>query len=57
VDTGGRRDADRRVATTRRATHRDTGEWRDATVSRRVARVVPPDCKVGGGDGDTTCCC
>jgi hypothetical protein len=47
----------RRVAATRCATHRDTGERGDATVSRMVARVVPPGCRVGGGDGDTACRC
>jgi hypothetical protein len=57
VDTIGRRDAVRRVAATRRATHRDTSEWRDAAISRRVARVVPPGCRVSGGDGDIACHC
>jgi hypothetical protein len=40
-------DAARRVAAARRE------RW-GATISRRVARVVPRGCKVGGGDGDTT---
>jgi hypothetical protein len=61
TETGGRRDAAKRVATTRRAT---TGRRSDTTVSRRVVegrcwrcRAVPPGCRVGGGDGDTVCRC
>jgi hypothetical protein len=50
VDTRESRDATKRVTTTKR-------EWRDATVSRRVAGVVPPGWRVGGGDGDITGCC
>jgi hypothetical protein len=66
VDTGGSRDTTRRLAAARReqwyATRRVAAARRErwgAAVSRRVARVVPRGCRVGGGDADTVadCCC
>jgi hypothetical protein len=64
VDTGGSGDVARRVATARRerwdVVRRVTAakcERFDAAVSRRVGRVLPPGCRVGGSDGDTASHC
>ena len=64
MDSGGSRDAARRLPVARSdrwgtawslaAARRE--RW-GAAVSRRVARVVPRGCRVGGGDGDTVVDC
>jgi hypothetical protein len=66
VDSGGSRDASRSLTNARSerwdAARRVAAARRErwgAAVSRRVARVVPRGCRVGGGDADTVadCCC